>query len=143
MTIIKSKPNFLLLLVLVSCFATVHADTGNRSLFAKYSGFAAVNHSQDVVNLSGNEQAPWRARYGPGFGEAVLAILGGVVGNFVGICAGVYIANLGSGDGGFADPIMGGLAGSVCGSTLGVYLAGSAGGCKGKFGSALLGSLLG
>lgn len=140
MNIFKSKPNFLLLLVLVSCFATVHADPGRQLVFSWDPGMVAADHFLAARYMPGNEQAWWQGiRYGAEMGNTALMILAGVVGNVIGIYAGVWLGSLST----YQGMILGCIAGSVCGSTLGVYLVGSSGGRRGNFGSALLGSLLG
>jgi hypothetical protein len=141
MKIFKGKANSVLFLLLIICFASVqmHADTFQRSLFAKSYGPLFTSPSLGVQSFSGNGQAGWRsAGYGSEFGNVAITIMAGVAGNVVGMYAGAFL--------GFVippGPVVGGIAGSACGSALGVYFAGSSGGRGGNFGSALLGSLLG
>jgi len=90
--------------------------------------------------------ASWQGvEFCPELANGVLTVLGGVVGNVVGLYAGGLLGFLvPSGGAGIASgPVLGALAGSACGSALGVYLAGSGGGRRGSFGAALGGSLLG
>ncbi len=141
---ISIKKSLFVLLGLASCLTIVHADPGKGAAFSWDPGEFVLDQSLATRSFAGNEQVRWQGiRDGSQIGHHVLMILAGVGGNFIGLCAGVYLANLDLGGGGLADPIVGGLVGSVCGSTLGVYLAGRAGGRRGNFGSALLGSLLG
>lgn len=136
-----NKTNPAWILILLSCFMAVHihADTSPRSLFAKSYGPLFASPSLGGRSFQANEQSEWgTVGYGAEFGKVVLTILGGVAGNVVGICAGLFLGR--SSDPGI---VIGGIAGSAGGSALGVYFAGSSGGRRGNFGSALLGSLLG
>jgi len=141
MKTIENKTNPAWILILISCFMTIHlhADTSQRSLLAKSYGPLFTSPSLGVRSFSGNEQAGWRgARSGPELGDGVLTILGGVAGNVVGMYAGAYLGYVVP-----PGPVWGMLAGSTLGSALGAYLAGSSGGHRGNFGAALGGSLLG
>jgi hypothetical protein len=136
MNIHSSLPRRLYCLSLFLCAAVVHADAGRPLEFSLDPAARPMDHSlsswQGVV-------------IGPELANGVLMILGGVVGNVVGLYAGGVLGILvpSGGNGIAAGPVLGALAGSACGSAMGVYFAGSGGGRRGKFGSALLGSLLG
>ncbi len=137
----KNNPRFILMAILVLCFASLHADSRRQMVFSWDPGAIAGG------DLQINEQARRQfAGVGSANGEDATVILAGVAGNVIGIFAGAYLGSLGSDHSESLlsrGSLYGGIAGSVCGSALGVYLAGSSGGRRGNFASALLGGLIG
>jgi hypothetical protein len=136
MKICSGLPRKSLFISLILCIAAVHAVTGGPLKFSLDPGVRTMDRSL----------ASWQgAGYGPELANGVLTVLGGVIGNLVGIYAGGVLGFVvPAGDAGIAaGPALGALAGSTCGSALGVYFAGSGGGRRGSFGAALGGSLLG
>jgi len=137
MNVLIRKANPVLVLFLISCFAAVNvtADTGKRSLFFMDTVPLSADHSLSAQFLPKNE---WR------IGKMILF---GIAGNLVGIFGGWALGDMLSPKH-HSDHIapgspLGAMIGSACGSSLWVYLAGSSKDARGKFGSAVGGSLLG
>ena len=74
----------LLFISLILCAAAVHADSGGPLKISLDPGARAMDLSRAARPYAG---------YGPELGNGVLTVLGGLIGNFVGLVAGVYLAN--------------------------------------------------
>ncbi len=143
MKTIQSKTNPAWVLILISCFMTihVHADTGRLSLFTKSCGPLITDFS--VAEPYAPGIIPDKITFHrPNLGTM---IMGGVLGNILGSLAGLYLgARMSSRDEDDLGPlILGYGAGSALGSAAGASLAGYSREWKGSLGMATIGAVLG
>jgi hypothetical protein len=146
----KNKPSrvFIISLLLVLAAVTVHAETGKRSFFVGNPILFDNNYLSGSNNLPAAAQSrPMNGQPQVSSGKIALEVLAGVAGNVgFGVGSMFLIGNIIHDDSESLIPagaVVGFYTGSLCGSALGVYLVGNSGNVRGKFGNAMLGSLLG